>query len=179
MSAPSPIMFEAIEDGVLVPAKRFQVEAARRYEPHQTYLMEEVQERSVASHNHEFGWLKEAWSNLPEAIADLYPHPEHLRKRALIEAGYYNEEIVDAGTNAAALRVASSFRKREEFSLVIVRGHFVILRTAKSQSRRAMKKEEFQASKTAIMEVIAAMIGVDPATLSDVYGDQRRGRRAA
>lgn len=104
--------------------------------------------------------------NLPEALADLYPTQEHLRKRALIEAGFYDETIIDAGTNAAALRVASAIRAREEFSLVIVRGPAVVIRVAKSQSRRSMKKQEFQASKTAIMEVIANMIGTTAANLS-------------
>lgn len=136
----------------------------------ETYPLIIHEDRSVATHNHEFAWLREAWLNLPEALADLYPSPEHLRKRALIEAGYYNETIVDAGNNAAALRVAAVFRAREEFSLVIVRGPAVVIRTAKSQSRRAMNKREFQESKTAIMEVIAGMIGTPPATLSREAG---------
>lgn len=132
----------------------------------QHYSLIEQEDRSTATHNHEFAWLKEAWMNLPEALVDLYPTQEHLRKRALIEAGFYNETIIDAGTNAAALRVASAIRAREEFSLVIVRGPAVVIRTAKSQSRRNMKKDEFQASKTAIMEIIAGMIGTTAANLS-------------
>jgi hypothetical protein len=132
----------------------------------QHYSLIEHEERSTATHNHEFAWLKEAWMNLPEALADLYPTPEHLRKRALVQAGFYDETIIDAGTNAAAIRVASAIRAREEFSLVIVRGPAVVIRTAKSQSRRNMKKDEFQASKTAIMEIIANMIGTTAADLS-------------
>jgi len=162
----APILFEALEDGALAPARRCQKEAARRFVPGQTYLMEEVQERSEASHAHEFAWLRDAWLNLPEQYADLYPTPEHLRKRALIQAGFYDEEIIDAGTGAAALRVAASLRKREEFSLVVVRGAFVVIRSPKSQSRRAMRKDEFQASKTAIMEVVAGMLGVSSEELS-------------
>lgn len=136
----------------------------------QHYSLLEHEDRSSATHNHEFAWLKDAWLNLPEALADLYPTAEHLRKRALIEAGFYDEMIVDAGSNAAALRVASAFRSREEFSLVIVRGPAVIIRTAKSQSRRSMNKQTFQDSKTAIMEVIAAMLNVEPETLAQNAG---------
>jgi hypothetical protein len=128
------------------------------------------EDRSSATHNHEFAWLREAWLNLPESLADLYPTPEHLRKRALIEAGYYDETIVDAGNNAAALRVAAVLRAREEFSLVIVRGPAVVIRTAKSQSRRAMNKKEFQESKTAIMEVISTIVGVSPVALTREAG---------
>lgn len=136
----------------------------------ETYPLIINEDRSVATHNHEFAWLREAWLNLPETLADLYPSPEHLRKRALIEAGYYDETIVDAGNNTAALRVAAVFRAREEFSLVIVRGPAVVIRTAKSQSRRAMNKKEFQESKTAIMEIIANMIGASPAALTREAG---------
>lgn len=133
--------------------------ADAEYAVGEIYPLVPLEDRSPASHAHEFAWLREAWLQLPEPLADLYPTPEHLRKRALIDAGFYDETIIDAGTNAAALRVASAIRAREEFSLVIVRGPAVVIRTAKSQSRRAMQKEEFQASKTAIMEVIGAMIG--------------------
>lgn len=144
--------------------RRFAKDADRAFVIGETYALAEVEERSPASHAHEFAWLKDAWLNLPERIADEYPSPEHLRKRALIQAGYYDEQIVDAGTNAAAIRVASAFRSREQFSLVIVRGAFVVIRSPKSQSRRAMKREEFQASKTAIMDVIGDLIGVDLST---------------
>lgn len=150
----------------MVPWPRFAGLCNKQYVVGESYRLVECEERSTATHNHEFAWLKDAWLNLPEDIAELYPSPEHLRKRALIEAGFYDEQVVDAGTNAAAIRVASAFRAREEFSLVIVRGPHVVLRTAKSQSRRAMDKKDFQASKTAIMDVIAAMIGVDSKTLA-------------
>src|SRR5690606_25546489 len=84
----------------------------------ETYSLVQHEERSTASHNQEFAWLRDAWLNLPEGLADLYPTAEHLRKRALIEAGYYDETVIDAGSRAAALRVASAIRAREEFSLV-------------------------------------------------------------
>lgn len=122
------------------------------------YSLVQYEDRSAATHNHQFAWLYDAWQNLPEDIADQYPTPEHLRKRALIDAGFYDETIIDAGTNAAAIRVAAAVRAIDTFALVFVRKCFVIRRTAKSQSRRAMKKDEFQASKTAIMEVIDALV---------------------
>ncbi|MBS1725003.1 MAG: hypothetical protein JSS66_18850 [Armatimonadetes bacterium] len=144
--------------------------AARECDKHfvvgQRYRMAEYQDRSAASHAHEFAWLKNAWRTLPDDLAAEYPSPEHLRKRALIQAGFYDEQAVDAGSRAAALRVASMVRSREEFAYVIVNGPIVLIRTAKSQSRRAMDKAAFQASKTAIMDVIAAMLGVEPETLA-------------
>ena len=144
--------------------------ADRYYVIGEKYRMAPWEDRSANSHNHEFAWLAEAWKNLPEAISDLYPSPEHLRKRALIEAGWYNEEIIDAGSKAAALRVSSYVRRKDDFALVITRGPLVVVRTAKSQSRRAMNREEFQASKTAIMEIVSALTGVSPQALNDNAG---------
>lgn len=129
------------------------------------YRMVVQEERSDISHRHEFAWLKTAWLQLPEDIADLYPSPEHLRKRALIQGGFYTEEIIDAGSAAAALRVAAYVRGHDEFALVIVRGSIVIVRHAMSQSYRSMDRKKFRESKTAIIEIVSAMIGVQPAEL--------------
>lgn len=139
--------------------------ADKHYVVGQKYRLVVEEERSEATHRHEFAWLREAWKNLPEDLAMEYPTAEHLRKRALIEAGYYDETIVDAGSKAAALRIAAFIRPMDDFAVVFVRDCFVIKRTAKSQSRRAMDKKTFQASKQAIMDIVAAMIGTDPATL--------------
>ena len=45
--------------------------------------------------------------------------------------------------------------------------------TAKSQSSAAMGKTQFQASKEAVLDVLAEMIGVEPAALA------RAGQRSA
>lgn len=139
--------------------------ATRQFVVHDKYRLERREERSTQAHAHQFAWLHEAWLNLPEKLADLYPSAEHLRKRALIDAGYYDEMIVDAGSHAAAVRVAGAFRSIDDFAVVIVRGPLVVRRTAKSQSRRAMNKAEFQASKTALMETVASLIGTTTAAL--------------
>lgn len=140
--------------------------ADKAYTIGENYLLVTHEDRSTATHNHEFAWLKEAWLNLPENLSDQFPTPEHLRKRALIDAGFYDETVVDSGSKSAAVRVAAAFRQIDDFSLVFVRGVFVIRRTAKSQSRRSMNKQEFQASKTAIIEVVSNMIGVKPGELA-------------
>lgn len=140
--------------------------ADREYVIGQEYWLDIWEPRSAVSHNHEFAWLAEAWKNLREDDAALFPTPEHLRKRALIQAGYYDESIIDVGNNAGALRVAAAWRGKDDFALVIVRGPAVVIRTAKSQSRRMMDRKTFQESKTAIMEIVAQMIGVSPDELS-------------
>lgn len=154
-----------------VPASRREaLECDRQFVVGEKYRMTECQDRSAASHNHEFAWLATAWQNLPEDLADEYPSPEHLRKRALIEAKFYTEQLVDAGSNAAAERVAQAFRSREQFVLVLVRGPIVIIRTPESQSRRSMGAKRFQESKSAIMEVVCELIGISPDELEQNAG---------
>lgn len=164
MNHPTAFTWDA-ETNTMVP--KWPRLAASRFDGGRDYLLAEVEHRSDATHRHEFAWLREAHMNLPEHLADQFATAEHLRKRALIDAGFYTETIIDAGTHAAALRVAAHLRNKDEFAVVVVRGPVVIERVAKSQSRRAMDKHEFQASKTAVLEIVAGLLGVSPGALAN------------
>jgi hypothetical protein len=139
-------------------------EAAKAFVEGRRYWLEEVSDRSWISHQHEFAWIKQAWENLPEQLADTFPSPEHLRKAALIATGWHRETIVDAGNAAAALRVAAYARGEDEFAHVVTRGSTVIVRKARSQRMHGhdrMDKDEFQRSKDDILGWIANLIGVE------------------
>lgn len=151
-------------------SQRFAKLADRHFVIGEVYTMVVEQPRSISSHNHQFAWLHDAWTNLPEDIAHLYPTEDHLRKRALIEAGYYTEAAVDAGTRTAALRVAAMVPALDEFAFAKVEGPIVLIRRAKSQSTRAMGAKQFYESKQAIMGVIADMLGVAPEELAKNAG---------
>lgn len=171
MPADFPVLLTYEGDGLFSAANAFwRARCDQQFVIGEVYPMARYEDRSYASHNHEFAWLKTAWENLPEELAEQYPSPETLRKKALVQCGFFDETIVDAGTKAAALRVAAAFRAREEFSCIVVRGPLVIIRSAKSQSRRSMAKGEFQASKQAILELISGLLGVTPETLSKNAG---------
>lgn len=162
-----PIYFHWTGDAMVpIHPKR----ADREYVVGETYCLAPYADRSAASHAHQFAWIHDAWLTLPEHLALEFPSAEHLRKRALIEAGYYDEQTIEVGSLAAAVRVARAIQTREEFSLVFARKTFVIIRTPKSQSRRAMGAKVFQESKEKILEIIAQMIGVSPAQLLSEAG---------
>jgi hypothetical protein len=139
-------------------------DAARgAYELGKRYWLDEVSERSWISHAHEFAFIAQAWDNLPEALMDLYPTPEHLRKAALIATGWFREALIEAGSKEAARRVAAYARQDDEFAHVVVRGPCVIVRKARSQRMRGldrMGRKEFEESKQAILGWISALIGV-------------------
>ena len=129
------------------------------------YSLVQYEERSSASHNHEFAWLKEAWQSLPEHLAEKFPTSEHLRKWALIRAGYSDSHTIVCSSKAEAVRVAAFIRPMDEFAVVVVQGATVTRYTAKSQSKRAMGAKTFYESKERIMEVVARMLDVEPQEL--------------
>lgn len=147
------------------PAKGFRNHCDKSFIIGERYILAPWEERSGASHRHEFAWLREAWMNLPEELAEMYPTETHLRKRALIQAGYFNETVVDVGTKAGALRVAAIMQGDNLFAHVVTRGTLVVRRTALSQARNRMNKKDFQESKQAILEIVATMLKVDPEKL--------------
>jgi hypothetical protein len=63
------------------------------------------------------------------------------------------------------MRVMAFAKARDEFSLVTVNKNTVTRFVAKSQSMRAMGKVEFQASKDAVLEVIAGLLEVSKGEL--------------
>lgn len=127
--------------------------------------------RSEASHKHQFAWVKEAWLNLPEDLQAFAwaETPETLRKHALIATGYHQVYTIDCGKNATAqrvkLRLVAAEAGKHGYAVGQVRGPVVTIWTPESQSTRAMGGKRFQESKTAIMDWIAAKIGVSPEDL--------------
>lgn len=163
MTQPLPFWW----DGEAMQVRRgFQRQADATYCIGETYRLAPVEDRSEPSHRQEFAWLREAWANLPEALAAQHPTPEHLRKWALIQAGYCDTTDYACMFKTEARRLAATLQQQtDDYAVVIVADAVVRVLKPKSQSRRAMDKAEFQASKTAILEIVAALIEVEPATL--------------
>lgn len=166
----APILFKAIEDGVLVPTKRFEQVATRHFEAGKHYLMDEVQERSAASHNHFFASMHEAWANLPEEHAERFQTAEHLRKFCLIKAGYADQRQIVCASKAEAQRFAAFIRPMDDYAIVVATEAVVTVYTAKSQSMKAMGKKDFQTSKDRCLEIAWGMVGITPAEAAQHIG---------
>lgn len=151
---------------------RFETPAyhARRldYGQGEIITVEEVQERSLKSHAHFFAELNSAWKTLPEHLADNFASVHHLRKWALIKAGYRTEShLTGFRTNAEAVATAAFIGKLDGFAICEVRDRTITVYQAESQSMRAMKKERFQQSKDDVLRIIGELIGADPASISE------------
>jgi len=152
------------------PLSRFMREVDAHFVIGERYRVSIQEERSQASHSHYFAAVQEAWMNLPEDQAERFPTAEHLRKYALIRAGYRDERSIVCTSKAEAQRVAAFVKPLDSFAVVTVSEAVVRVFTAQSQSTAAMGKKAFQESKSKVLDVLAEMIGVQPETLTKNVG---------
>lgn len=129
-----------------------------------------TQERSAATHRHYFATVYEAWSNLPPLMADRFPTDEHLRKWALIQAGYVNRSELVCDSPTGARRAAAWAKNDDEYCVVTVHRNVMVKLTAQSQAVNKMDKKTFRESKDKVLDIIAAEIGVGKRELSDNAG---------
>src|SRR3990167_2345512 len=134
------------------------------------YRMNAVEERSLASHNHFFAALHDAWLNLPDEKAMGFPTAEALRKHALIMTGHRDERKFSASSPAEARKIAAFLKPRDEYAIISFAGNVVLEWTAKSQSRKAMGGPTFQKSKDDVLDFVAGLIDVPRETLSAEAG---------
>lgn len=148
------------------PLPRFAKACDKTFVVHERYQMEAIEERSAVSHRHFFAALHDAWLNLGEEDAEHFQTSEHLRKWALIKAGFADTRSITCASKAEAQRVAAFIRPMDGFAVVDVREATIKVYTAQSQSMKAMGKEPFQSSKQAVLDIVSGMIGTDRKTLS-------------
>lgn len=151
------------ERSVMVPRRT--ALANRTYVDGEGYRLDITEERSTNTHNHFFASLHEAWVNLPEAVSDRFVNEEHFRKDCLIETGFYNERTFVCTSKAEAIRLTQFLKPTQEYARFVIHGCVVVERTAKSQSVRAMGKDEFNRSKQAVLDYVSSLIGTTPAAL--------------
>ena len=149
----------------MAPLPRFAKDCDKRFVVGEIYRLVEQEDRSIRSHQHYFASVNEAWKNMPDDMIEQFPTPDHLRKYALIKAGYADSRQFVAASKAEARRLAAFIRPCDEYALVAPQETVVTVWTARSQSMRAMGKRDFQASKDAVLNIVAGMIQVTPETL--------------
>lgn len=160
----SPMLFRYCGEGEFQPASEYWgSKADASYVVGEVYKLAPFEDRSQASHNHEFAVIADMWASLP----DRFKHepwaqsPEHLRKYALIMCRYCDTQTYACGSNAEAQRWAKNMRPFDEYSVITIEGTTIYRFVAQSQSKRAMGAKRFQESKTAIIEYLEDLLGVE------------------
>lgn len=162
-------MFRARWNGeTLTPTGHYGLSAAREaMDPGDVVIVEVDHPRSINSHRHQFAEINEAWRHLPESLQDApwAASPDTMRKHALIVTGFADSYTIDCGARATAERIRMALVSAETgkhgYAIAQVRGPVVTVWTPQSQSMRAMGAKPFQASKEAVLNWIAAQIGVE------------------
>jgi hypothetical protein len=163
----------AWDGAAMRPLPAFASSLTARFAVGEVVSLEPALVRSQPNHRHYFACVREAWVNLPERFAAQFPTEEHLRKYALIKAGFCDQRSIVCTSKAEARRLGAFIQPLDDYAVVAVEDRLVTVFTAKSQSAAAMSKATFQASKDAVLAVLAEMIGVEPAALAEA------GRRSA
>ncbi len=140
------------------PARGFQKAADRQYVVGQVYIIQPEETRSGPAHRRFFAAINEAWKNLPEELAAIYPTPDHLRKRGLIMTGFRTSQQTVCASNAEALRLAAFVGSLDPFALPVVERSICTVLRAESQSVRAMGKDRFNESVKAVEDWCAGLI---------------------
>jgi len=128
-------------------------------EPGTVAAWQPVEVRSSKSHRHYFAAVHDVWLNLPEKLADDFPSSEHLRKWALIKAGFCSITRLACKTNADAITACNLMSKMDSYSICEVIGNVVTVYQADSQSIPVMGRAKFQESKAAVFRVLSELIG--------------------
>lgn len=136
------------------------------------YNLVEEELASDRSRRFFFASVREAWKNLPDELADVYPTDVALRKKALIATGWREERMFVAPSKAEARRLAAFMAPIDTDSVVDVNECVVRIWTARSQKRRAMNKQEFRKSVDDVLGFCAGLIGVEKSELEKAGNEQ-------
>lgn len=158
MGSEVPPLWYRFDGRAMVPERP--ARAAHYFKVGETYRLVLHDERTSAEHGFYFAAVADAHRNLPEALADKFPTPDALRKHALIRTGFCNDpDVIIASDLRQAQAIAAALLRGDEYKIVTLDGLTITRLTAKSQSYRTMGKEEFRASKTAVLDFLVAMLG--------------------
>ena len=99
-----------------------------------------------------------------------FPTMEHLRKAALCHTGWADERTIVGDSEPEAKRLAITIRAYERYAVIAHKGNVVQIWTARSQSPRAMSKDEFQKSKQDVLDYVSGLIHVKRSELEKQAG---------
>lgn len=150
----------------MIPQSGYLAQCEKRFVVGQIYTLEQVDEaRNMNAHNAYMAEVASAWENLSDAATKKLKTPTHLRKWALIETGWYDEQIVDCGTHELASRMATFTHQTDEYCEIRIRKNLLVIRRPRSQKRSKMNSEDFKKSSKAVLDLLADMIGVNRTVL--------------
>lgn len=151
----------------MIPLDRFRALANRQYHAGTEYVLIDHKGRSEESHRHYFACIRKGWESLPGKYDGKFPSPEALRKRCLVWEGYADQTDHVCEDDEAAAKMITLIRKLDPYAVMTRSGNVLTIWVAQSQDHASMGHEEFQVSKTKVLERIANMCGITLKQLTD------------
>lgn len=167
MSAPVPLTWIWEGDAMRPASPTWAKRADAQFVIGERYTLEQVEDRTGKSHRHLFAIIKAAWLTLPEELALEFPNEEALRKYLLVKAGHCTAMKVPCPDRQTAMNVVTTCRALDEFAVVTLTENVVTVYRAKSIAYREVGKKQFQAIKSAVMDILADMLHITPEQLKD------------
>ena len=164
--SPQILMF-SWDGEAMVPARGHAKRCDEKFTVGETYRMEVSEARSHRSHRHYFAAVHEAWLNLPEHLAERFPSPDHLRKWALVQAGFCDCRELAFDCERSAQIGAEAFREADPYAVMVVTLATLRVFRPHSQDLRSMNKAQFQASKEAVLDKVAQLVGTTAEALQE------------
>lgn len=149
----------------MVPSERFAALAKRQFTKDASYVLEPHEPASHKERGFYFASIREAHDNIDGETLARYPTPEHLRKWALIKAGWRKENHTVCDTADDALKLAAFLRRLDDQAVVVVRENVVQIFVARSQrignpEDGFMTQDEWKKSKQDVLDILSQQIGV-------------------
>jgi hypothetical protein len=172
MLQPMPFVWRA---GAMWPDPRFAQLAKRQFADGARYVLEPHDEVSHAERGHYFASVNDAWKNLSDEATARYPTPNHLRKWALVKAGWRKENFTVCDSDDRALHLAAFVRNLDDAAVVVVEKNVVRTYVARTQKigppeQGYMTRDEWKRSKQDVLDILSGTIGVSRKAL------EREGR---
>lgn len=124
-------------------------------------LLDDPRDHSDAARRRFFAIIREVWQTLPDHLAQQHVSAEHLRKAALIHAGWCDSKTIAAGSKTAALEVAALSKHLDRYAIANVSGSVVTVFTARSISKRACPKAQFMPLSEKVYTWLSQLVGSD------------------
>ena len=153
-------------DGAWRPLPRFARVVAEHYVAGEIYHLVVEKTRSPKSHRHFFAIINDVFENLPEHET-RWMTAEHMRKWALIKAGYADIATFPCASAAEALRWAPILAAADSYAIVVPRGSVVTRYTAQSIAWANMGHLDFQELKDKVFRILSDLIAVEPVVLEE------------
>jgi hypothetical protein len=171
----------------MVPAKRYANVCGRQFHEDEEYPLAPLEARSRSSHNHFFAALADGFANIPEDVGMVqqrlniktmppggWKDEEHFRAWALCETGWCDLDEFEFDSPKDAVTFARYCRKKDDerdaYTMILVRGKHVTIKTPKSQSAANMSKEPFEQSKRDVLDLLETITGLKKGTLNKEAG---------